>query len=85
MIRISFLLQLLLLTVSLTAFCQDFDYHQDFEKILSLSKDNSSSLYFPKLLQGFRILFLLYQLQQLSFFLNGFVGSIMLAVGVPNL
>lgn len=53
MIRISLLLPLLLLNVSITAFCQDFDYHRDFEKILSLSKDNSTSLYYPKLLQRF--------------------------------
>ena len=54
MIRIIYISILILLSLSFTAFSQDFDYHRDFEKIRSLNKDSSSSLYYPKLLQRFQ-------------------------------
>ena len=54
MIKIIYISILILLNLSFTAFSQDFDYHRDFQKIRSLSKDSSSSLYYPRLLQRFQ-------------------------------
>ena len=49
------ILSVLFLTASLTAFGQEFefDYHKDYEKILSQTNDTSSNLSYNKLLQRF--------------------------------
>ena len=53
--KLTFLLSLLLMIFSQGAFSQeqDFDYHRDFEALLSQSKDSKSPLYYPQLLKRF--------------------------------
>ena len=50
------ILTVLILTASLTAFGQEFkfDYHKDYEKILSQTNDTSNTLNYDKLLQRFQ-------------------------------
>jgi len=49
------ILSVLILTASLTAFGQEFefDYHKDYERILSQTNDTSSNLNYDKLIQRF--------------------------------
>ena len=50
------ILTILILTVSLTTFGQEyeFDYHKDYEKILGQTNDTSSNLNYDKLLKRFK-------------------------------